>query len=108
MPVSKKLFLRAKVRSMNWSTKTKLPGASSARSEPTAESDRISVTPERFRASMLARKLSSLGGIGWPRPWRGRNTICWPSSSPNKSSSEGAPKGVSTLRQRVFSRPSMS
>ena len=33
-PRPKKLFWRAKVRSTNWSTSTKLPGARSSRSEP--------------------------------------------------------------------------
>src|SRR6476619_190510 len=54
-PSPKKLFSRAKVRSMNWSTTTKWPGGRSSRSEPQADNDRISVTPARFRASMLAR-----------------------------------------------------
>src|SRR3546814_1278504 len=58
MPGPKNDFSRAKVRSMNWSTTTKVPGARSSRSEPTALSDTISVTPARFRASMLARERS--------------------------------------------------
>ncbi len=54
-PVPKKLLARAKVRSTNWSTRTKVPGASSSLSEPTALTERTSVTPARFSASMLAR-----------------------------------------------------
>jgi hypothetical protein len=55
IPVPKKLFCRAKVRSMNWSGMTKVPGASSSRREPTAENASTSVTPARLSASMLAR-----------------------------------------------------
>jgi hypothetical protein len=51
----KKLFSRAKVRSMNWSTMTKSPGAISSRNEPQAETEITSVTPSRFSASILAR-----------------------------------------------------
>ena len=40
---------------MNWSTMTKWPGGRSSFSEPTAESERTSVQPLRFSASMLAR-----------------------------------------------------
>jgi hypothetical protein len=54
-PSPKKLFSRAKVRSMNWSTMTKSPGGRSARSEPQALIETISVAPARFRASILAR-----------------------------------------------------
>ncbi len=54
-PAPKKLFSRAKLRSMNWSTITKWPGGKSSRKLPTAESDSTSVTPDRFKASMLAR-----------------------------------------------------
>ena len=54
-PVPKKLFSRAKVRSMNWSMMTKSPGAISSRNEPQAETEMTSVTPSRFSASMLAR-----------------------------------------------------
>jgi hypothetical protein len=53
--VPKKLLVRAKVRSTNWSTRTKLPGGRSSRSEPHALSETMSVTPSRFIASMLAR-----------------------------------------------------
>ena len=62
----------------------------------------------RFSASMLARKLIAEGGSLWPRPWRGRNTISRPSSSPNSSSSEGSPKAEPTLTHCLFLRPSMS
>jgi hypothetical protein len=51
-PTPKKLFSRAKVRSMNWSQMTKSPGASSSRKEPTAETDTMSVTPDRFNTSI--------------------------------------------------------
>ena len=54
-PVSKKDFSRAKLRSMNWSMMTKVPGERSSRSEPTAESEISSVQPIRFMASILAR-----------------------------------------------------
>jgi hypothetical protein len=40
---------------MNWSTSTNVPGASSSRSEPTAESATTCVTPARLSASMFAR-----------------------------------------------------
>ena len=85
---------------------TKVPGASASFNDPQADMEMISVTPERLRASMLARKLSSLGPMRWPRPWRGRKTMGWPSSSPKSSSSEGSPKGEETLRHSLFSRPS--
>ena len=75
-PVPKKVLARAKVRSMNWSTTTKVPGARSSLSDPTADNAMTSVTPARFRTSMLARKLISPGGMRWPRPWRGRKTTC--------------------------------
>jgi hypothetical protein len=48
-------LLRAKLRSMNWSTMTKWPGGRSSLSDPTAERERMSVQPARFIASMLAR-----------------------------------------------------
>ena len=63
-PGPKKLFSRANVRSMNWSTSTKWPGAYSSFSEPQAEIETRSVTPARFSASMLARKLMADGGTG--------------------------------------------
>jgi hypothetical protein len=40
---------------MNWSTATKVPGASSSLSDPIALIASTSVTPQRFSASMLAR-----------------------------------------------------
>jgi hypothetical protein len=49
---------------MNWSTNTKSPGAKSSRRLPTADSEAISVTPQRFSASILARKLIPDGGKG--------------------------------------------
>ena len=55
MPSPKKLFSRAKVRSMNWSTITNMPGTSSSRNEPQALTETMSVTPVRFMASILAR-----------------------------------------------------
>ena len=42
---------------MNWSITTKSPGARSSRRLPTADSETMSVTPQRFSASILARKL---------------------------------------------------
>ncbi|WP_247882192.1 hypothetical protein [Azospirillum sp. TSH100] len=93
---------------MNWSITTKVPGGRCSFSEPTADTDRISVTPSCFSAWMLARKFSSDGGMRWPRPWRGRKTSFWLASSPVSSSSDGSPKGVVTVTQRVFSSPSMS
>ena len=54
-PVPKNDFSLAKVRSMNWSTMTKLPGLSSSLSDPTAEKETIRSTPARLRASMFAR-----------------------------------------------------
>jgi hypothetical protein len=54
-PVPKKLLARATVRSMNWSTTTKVPGGRSARRPPTAEIDRTSVAPTAFKAATLAR-----------------------------------------------------
>src|SRR6185437_1328247 len=104
-PVPKKLLLRATVRSMNWSTSTKLPGGRSMLRLPTAESEIRSVTPERFSASILARKLISEGGSLWPRPWRGRNTTSVSPSLPKHSSSEGSPKGDQTWRHSTSMMP---
>jgi hypothetical protein len=59
---------------------------------PTADNDMMSVTPQRFSASMLARKLISEGGSTCPRPWRGTNTTGWPSSDPKQIRPTG-PKG---------------
>ena len=42
-PVPKKLLSRFTVRSMNWSTSTKSPGAMSSRNDPTAETETTSV-----------------------------------------------------------------
>ena len=42
------------------------------------------------------RKLISDGGMKCPTPWRGRNAIRVPFSSPITTSSEGGPNGVST------------
>ncbi len=68
----------------------------------------MSVQPSAFRAWMLARKFKPDGGIGCPRPWRGRNTSFTPPSVPVSSWSEGEPQGVSTLTQRLSSSPSIS
>ena len=54
-PAPKNEVCRAKVRSMNWLTMTKSPGAISSRKDPQAETDTRSVTPSRFSASILAR-----------------------------------------------------
>ena len=45
MPSPKKVALRANVRSMNWSGMTKSVGLCSSLSEPTAETERMLVTP---------------------------------------------------------------
>ena len=105
-PGPKKLFSRAKVRSMNWSTMTKCPGGSSSFSDPQAEIDTRSVTPARFSASMLARKLIADGGTLWPRPWRGRKRTGSPSSSANRIWSDGSPHGeVDRLPVHVLAGP---
>ncbi len=54
-PLPKKEDCRLKVRSTNWSTATNRPGGSSSRNEPQAETEMTSVTPTRFKASILAR-----------------------------------------------------
>ncbi len=54
-PLPKKELSRLWVRSTNWSTSTKVPGGSSSLNEPQAESEIKSVTPARFKTSMLAR-----------------------------------------------------
>ena len=46
---------------MNWSTSTKCPGGNSSFKEPQAEIETRSVTPARFKASILARKLMADG-----------------------------------------------
>src|SRR6266446_9398236 len=92
---------------MNWSMMTKSPGTRSSRRLPTADNDTISVTPQRFSASILARKLISEGGSRCPRPWRGTNTTGWPSSDPKQNSSEVGPKGDSTGRHSTSSSPSI-
>ena len=107
-PGPKKLFERAKVRSMNWSTTTKWPGASSSFSEPQAETETRSVTPARFKASMLARKLMADGGILCPRPWRGRKRTGSPSRSANSTRSDGSPQGEAIASQRTFRSAGMS
>src|SRR3546814_13116179 len=61
MPSPKKLFSRAKVRSINWSAITKRPGGISSRSDPTAEMERMSVHPARLSASIFARALRFVG-----------------------------------------------
>ena len=93
---------------MNWSTSTKWPGGSSSFSEPQAETDTRSVTPARFSASMLARKLIADGGTLWPRPWRGRKRIGSPSSSANRIWSDGSPQGEATVSQCTFLSAGMS
>src|SRR5437773_2535222 len=74
---------------------------------PTADSDMMSVTPQRFSASMFARNGIAVGGSKWPRPWRGKNTTGWPSSLPKQNSSEPRPNGLSTRRHSTSVRPSM-
>jgi hypothetical protein len=106
--VPKNVFGVRSVRSMNWSTITNVPGGRSGLSEPTALTEMTLVTPARLSASMLARKLISCGGMRWPRPWRGKNTSSCVPSRPNRSSSEGAPNGLSTRCQRCSVRPSSS
>jgi len=83
---------------MNWSTMTKWSGGYSSRSDPTAESEITSVTPLRFSASIFARKFSAEGGLGWPRPGRGRKTQRIPASVPKSSLSEASLQGVATWR----------
>jgi hypothetical protein len=54
-PLPKKLFSRANVRSMNWSTSTNVPGAIASFSDPQADTETSEVTPQRFIASIFAR-----------------------------------------------------
>ncbi len=107
-PCPKKVLSRAKVRSMYWSTTTKVPGDSSCFNEPTAEIERMSVQPARFSTSMLARPLMWVGVMRWPRPWRGRKTRLTPPISPKVRSSEASPQGLGTRSVRRPSMPSMS
>jgi hypothetical protein len=86
---------------------TNMPGARCSRSEPTALTEITSVTPKRFNASMLARKLMCDGGMRWPRPWRGRKAISFSANFPSKISSEGLPKDDSTRVHFASRRPSM-
>ena len=51
---------------------TNLPGGSSSLSEPTAETETISVTPSCLRASILALKLILDGFIKCPLPCLGK------------------------------------
>ena len=60
------------------------------------------------QATFLARALSWLGGIGWPRPWRGRKTKRTPSIRPMSSESEGPPQGVSTASHWASSSASIA
>jgi hypothetical protein len=107
-PGPKKLFSRAKVRSMNWSTITNCPGAISSRSDPTAEIAMMSVQPARFSASTLARALTSDGGRRCPRPWRGRKTNSTAPIRPVSNWSDGSPHGVSTEIHRASSSASIA
>src|SRR3954449_12299959 len=67
----------------------------------------MSVTPQRFSASILARKLIADGGNTCPRPCRGRKTTFCPSSVPKQNSSEVRPNGLSTRRQTISVNPSI-
>ena len=61
---SKKLAGRTPlVRSMIWLGRTKSPGASSSRREPTAEKARIVRTPRDLSAAMFARAGTEEGGM---------------------------------------------
>src|SRR5512134_2840643 len=44
----------------------------------------------------------------WPRPWRGRNTLGWLPSLPNRRSSDGSPNGDETLTHFWSVSPSRS
>jgi hypothetical protein len=54
-PLPKNELSRLWVRSINWSTSTKVPGGNSSLNEPQADNEIRSVTPARFSTSMLAR-----------------------------------------------------
>ena len=99
---SKKVFDLAKVLSINWSTITNLPGSKFSFNEPTAETEMMSVTPNCFKASILALKLMLLGFILCPLACLGMKQI---SSLPNcaiKISSDGLPQEVLTFFHLVF------
>ena len=90
-PAPKNDFSRAKVRSMNWSTITKCPGAISSRNDPTAETETRCVTPAAF-----SRR--DVGAVGHGR---GRVDV-----APAVARQEHHPRAAQrTVQQRVRRRP---
>src|ERR1019366_7074424 len=71
MPLSKNVDVRPFVRSMNWSTMTKSPGAMPSFIDPTALTLTRCVAPSFFSAQTFARESMRCGAIRCPRPWRG-------------------------------------
>ena len=57
---------------MNWSTITNFPGERFSLSDPTADTDTISVTPNCLRASIFALKFIFVGETKCPLPCLGK------------------------------------
>ena len=66
IPPPKKVLIRPRVRSSNWSGMTISSGRYSSRKLPTALADTIQSTPSVLKPKMLARKFSSDGINRWP------------------------------------------
>src|SRR5690348_17296315 len=57
---------------------------------------------------MLARKLTSLGLMRCPRPWRGRKAMRTPCKVPTTIASDGFPKGVESETSRTSRKASIA
>ena len=104
-----KLFSRAKVRSMNWSTRTKVPGVSASRSEPTALIENRLAAADAFEGVDIGRGSLSARAAGGGR---GRDAagIREAGRRERRAAADptARPRGVSTVSQRRSSRPARS
>lgn len=74
--------------------RTKEPGESSSRREPTAEKARTARTPSDLRAAMLARDGTAEGAMEWPFPCLARKAMSVPDGREDIAIGElGKPQG---------------
>ncbi len=79
-------------------------GLISSCSDPTAEGERIHLTPNDLRAQMFALYGIEVGVKVWCLPCLARKTTSIPPKVPSLRLSEGFPKGVSMSISSMFLR----
>jgi hypothetical protein len=106
--LSARVYLRSRERRR---ASSGVPGAISSRSDPTAEKATIASTPMLLSAAMLARALTSEGGMLCETPWREMKATSGPGtlgasavggSVKIESADEGVPQGWRTRRRETL------